>query len=890
MATASETGDATVSTAEAPARAPEIPPGTTVGRYVLMERRGAGAMGAVYVAYDSSLDRRVAVKLVHPTRDSEMTPTTGTPEPSIGGGRSGLLLREAQLAAALSHPNVVTVFDVGLFRDQVFVAMEWLGGGSLRDWQQQRPRRLADVIARYAEAAAGLAAAHTAGLVHRDFKPDNVLIGDDDRARVADFGLAIEAGEGEGDARVCGTPAYMAPEQRRGEAVGPAADQYSFCVALYEAIYAVRPGQDTAGAALSPRRPDGASVPPYLRAILKTGLAADPAARHGSMAEIARALRTPRPARWRVIAVTAGLLATASGAALALSSNTAEGPCDSAGDEIRAAWNARSSATLERAFAATGAPFARDAGSTVIRELDDYAGAWVAARRDRCEATLVRHEQSDALFDLQMQCLSRRRAELGALVDLLGRADAAMVRRAPQAAAELGSIAECRDPDLVLRARGRGLTAARADRDQFDRLHGEAQARSELGQLRAGLEQASRARELAERTGDRELQAIARYDEAYDRDRLGDHDAAAQAMVEAYRASEASGDDHLRARCAIKLMEWSAAHQRDPKESDRWQRLASAITERLGDAPDLVAMFKLSAAVSLEATGRHREAVVRSREALALVEKRGDELAVLRALGVRAHILIDGQVEIADALPFAEREVAIATKLVGPLHPLLGMAYSHRAAARLAMQQTREAIEDYQRALAITVEVFGADSERAGDDLFNLGQVLAQANDLPHAEDHTRRALAIYERRLGANDPRTADARINLGTMLGQDGKLDAALAEVARGVRIYASVAQELPGLHVALGEQGKLLVAAGRLAEAVPVLDRALAHEQDVPDPAGLRFALARALWPDTRARTRARALAEAARDAFAQQGQPRQADLAAVIQWLERHRAPP
>jgi serine/threonine protein kinase len=223
--------------------------GTQVGRYVLLDAVGSGGMGVVYAAYDPELDRKVAIKLLRFDRLG-----------SEAGERDRLRLqREAQAIARLSHPNVVHVYDVGTFGDQVFVAMEFVAGRTLRQWAEEEPRPWREVVDRFALAGRGLAAAHAAGLIHRDFKPDNVLLGDDGRVRVVDFGLARPAGqqpapEGERTPSggtlahpltewgvVVGTPAYMAPEQLRGEASDERSDQLSFCVSLYETLYGERP-------------------------------------------------------------------------------------------------------------------------------------------------------------------------------------------------------------------------------------------------------------------------------------------------------------------------------------------------------------------------------------------------------------------------------------------------------------------------------------------------------------------------------------------------------------------------------------------------------------------------------------------------------------------------
>jgi tRNA A-37 threonylcarbamoyl transferase component Bud32 len=279
-----------------------LAPGARVGRYVVQRLIGRGAMGAVYAASDPDLDRKVAVKLLRADALSD----------AARRRTRARLLREAQAMARLSHPEVITVYDVGAFGNELFVAMEYVEGETLRHWRDARPRAPAEILAVYERAGRGLAAAHEAGLVHRDFKPDNVLIGRDGRVRVTDFGLARSVDDQEAASEVedvtsseaivltttltrtgtlVGTPAYMAPEQLRGGAADARSDVFSFCVALYESLYGERP---FAGSTLPGLRaaieqgtvraaPVLTSVPAGIRGVLLRGLRAAPDERWTSM-------------------------------------------------------------------------------------------------------------------------------------------------------------------------------------------------------------------------------------------------------------------------------------------------------------------------------------------------------------------------------------------------------------------------------------------------------------------------------------------------------------------------------------------------------------------------------------------------------------------------------
>ncbi len=252
-----------------------------LGRYRVVDKLGEGGMGTVWLAHDDDLDRPLAIKLVR------------------GDGDPRRLLREARSMARLSHPNIATVHDVGVHGDGIYVAMEYIDGPTLREWLTRRPA-WPELLSVLAQAGRGLAAAHEAGVIHRDFKPDNVMVARDGRVRVLDFGLAKLAHSAHPDldlstserGGLIGTPRYMAPEQLRGKPVAASSDQFAYCVTVYEAAYGHRPyeGEVLAELAASvlaggPRIPaPHPGVPGGLWPLLQVGLASEPEARHPSMA------------------------------------------------------------------------------------------------------------------------------------------------------------------------------------------------------------------------------------------------------------------------------------------------------------------------------------------------------------------------------------------------------------------------------------------------------------------------------------------------------------------------------------------------------------------------------------------------------------------------------
>src|SRR5712664_821364 len=296
------------------------------GRYKVLGELGTGGMGVVYAAYDPELGRKVAIKLVRPEASASSSASEGRAR----------LLREARAMAQLSHPNAIAIYDVGTFGEQVFIAMEYVDGRTLEEWLSLKKRPWREVISMFVQAGRGLAAAHAAGIVHRDFKPDNVLVGNDGRVRVLDFGLARAAGAADGtnseiaDAhtstekklseragmlslaltepgKLMGTPAYMAPEQLRGQLGDARTDQFSFCIALYQGLYGELPFSGETVATLLDQMDqkktklasESVRVPARLRKVLLRGLSPAREDRYGSMDGLLHELARRPPAIWR---------------------------------------------------------------------------------------------------------------------------------------------------------------------------------------------------------------------------------------------------------------------------------------------------------------------------------------------------------------------------------------------------------------------------------------------------------------------------------------------------------------------------------------------------------------------------------------------------------------
>ncbi|MBL9107609.1 MAG: serine/threonine protein kinase, partial [Myxococcales bacterium] len=483
--------------------------------------------------YDVGLDRKVALKLVR--RQLLNRPAV-----------RDRMVREAKAMARLSSAHVVQVYQVGPHRDGIYVAMEYVEGEALGAWLEARPRSWQAVLRTLGGAGRGLAAAHAAGLVHRDFKPENVLVDADGHARVLDFGLVhSEHGTGSmgdtdelsqsaagvedtvhstgaGDVversalhwsvrltrfgRTVGTPAYMSPEQHFGEPVGPYSDQYSFAVTLYEALYGARPFNGDSWDSLKaqvrrgevPPPPPDSRVPGWVHKILVRGLAVAPAQRWPNMQAMVDALeRDPRRTRMRVVGLVGlvGLVVAASAAsyALATARTAAVDRCGGGAQELAGVWDEARRHDLRRAFAATRASFAEDVLRRTSTRLDAYADAWAAAHRAACEAN-VAGNQTDNLLDLRMACLGRQRTRVSALVDVLATADRSVVENAVQAVAALPSAQACADAEALLAAPPPSDPQTTLRVDQMRRQLAQAGALEDTGRYEQGLVLAEKVR------------------------------------------------------------------------------------------------------------------------------------------------------------------------------------------------------------------------------------------------------------------------------------------------------------------------------------------------------------------------------------------------------------
>ena len=830
-------------------------PGSRIGRYVVLGKLGTGAMGVVHVAYDPELDRKVALKLLKPRGG----------DPADARAR---LQREAQALAKLGHPNVVAVHDVGIHAGQLFVSMEFVAGQTLHQWMEQDgeasgPRPWRQVLARFIDAGRGLAAAHAAGLVHRDFKPDNVMLGDDGRVRVMDFGLARgkdEVGEASEVAEVgqraalgtttggllvsrltqtgavLGTPAYMAPEQFHGELADARSDQFGFCVSLYEALYGERPfAGDTVGvlavellereAIRSPPKRSG--VPSWVRAIVVRGLAKQPDERWPSMEPLLDAL-SHDPAisrrRWGAAALVLGLLGGATWALWSASLRDAQ-TCANMERHLDGVWDEARRAELGAAFERAPMTYAEDTWTRVEPYLDRYAAAWVQARAEACEAT-HRGEQSGELLDLRMACLDERLVRLRATVDVFALSDDAVVGNAVQTAANLPGLERCADLEALTAAIPPPEKPEVAARVEALTVHlAEAETRLLAGVIDEGLEFAAEVRAEAEALAYEPLMARAWLAEGKLQAEAGAYEEAETSLRRAYASALGQNMTAEAAIAASVLVHVVGTSQARHADGRRWAEHAEPLARASGDE-DLQATFANYLAVLAQAEGAPAEARAGFMHALTLWERSvGPEHPnignALANLGVVAH----AEGNYSEARTNLERALEIRQKAVGPRHPDVAYTLTNLGAVAKSQGDLEAARRYHERALPLFEAVYGPKHMTVAASLNNLASVIRGEGELDEARNYIERAVSIFEEALGPRHPSLASALNNLGGIARDQGKAGEARRHFERALSIKEEALDpKHPSVATTLTSIGSLMVSEGELEQARPILERAL------------------------------------------------------------------
>ena len=897
--------------------------GDIIGRYVVLTRLGAGAMGVVFAAYDPELDRKVAIKLLKPHG------------PDLLDGSAGMhrLLREAQALARLNHTNVVGVHDVGVHLGQVFVAMEFVEGMTLSAWLAAQRRSWREVVRVFTAAGRGLEAAHAAGIVHRDFKPDNVMVGDDGRVRVMDFGLAraeAEAAEARrshdaaakpGDlarsralaaeltqaGALMGTPLYMSPEQFHGEPATPLCDQFAFCVALYEALYGQQPfaGETvpeltlavTSGA-LRPA-PRGARAPSWLHKAIVRGLSTRPSARHPGMTALLRELETGDARRRRMwfglgVAALVGVAAGGIGHQRIDHARRVEA-CELAGQVLAAEWDESARTRVSDGLLESGTSFAADTAERVLPWLERYVREWSEHRTAACTRRTVDGTWDDATFDKSLWCLEERRLAFLSLIEELGRADAIMAEKAVRAATELGSSASCVDPVVLAGRPTPPEPALRPQAAEVLAALAQADALGSAGKFADGLAIAGQARERAQALDWAPLVAAARFSEAQLANWLGDYAAAEAAAIDVFTSAGRARDWNVAASAAQLLITNVGSYQARPREGGVWAALTELAIHHAGDPLQIREAVRLNAlGIVADEAGDHAAACRLYEQALAIFERaHGPEsllvARVVNNLGI-AHKLMG---DVAAARAMYGRALAIRERVLGPDHPEVASVLNNLGNLLDLIGDAEAARTAYERALMIRLRALGPEHPQVASLRVNLGTLHAARGELPEAEFLCADARASLERTLGPEHPDVAQALDCLGDVrlaladpaTARDLHARAlTLREAAFGAEHFDNV-ESLRGL-------GRASAALGEPAAALSAFERAvalMAGDSDRATSAAATLELARALWDAPASaggdRGRARALVEQARAGLPPREELR-ATAARLDAWLGEH----
>ena len=825
--------------------------GDNVGRYTVLERIGSGGMGVVYAAFDPQLDRRVALKVMHANSDG----------PSGSAGRARLL-REAQAMAKLSHPNVITVHDVGTYGDRVFVAMEFIEGATLRDWMDSE-RSWPDLVDAFVSAGRGLAAAHAAGLVHRDFKPDNVLMGHDGRVLVMDFGLARRAAprtgpiaeqlqelgtsssNAAGETRdlnltrtgaMLGTPAYMAPEQHRGEHIGPHADQFSFCVALYEALYRERPFEGASMASLAINVLDGhirnaprdTKVPTWLRAVVVRGLAVSPEDRHPSMdALLAELQRDPPQARhpWLVAGIAVGIGGLITAVYMGTRSNRLEA-CKTSAEAVDAVWSAQRKESLAALFENATAPYANASWQSMGRALDGYADAWKTVYNVRCTADAkARARRTPKFDDPGLLCLDDQLSDLDYLLEEFERDGGvdASVTRAAKAVQSLPAPATCTSVRRNDASDAR-LTAEPARRDKLDDVHAllsRGRAEVALG-LPLSRETLDRALARASAIDAPRLQSEALLLGARALLRQGEATEAESKLRESILYAAQTGRADVEAEAWTLTMDIVALRQGLYDEGRRVSLGAQAAIARAGDDPIDRAELLTGLGTLALAEGSYDMARQQFGKAL---EVQAEHLPSGDARLSDTHAWIgaalEGMGRYDQAAAHHKASLAIREQVLGSSHPDVARSLLHLASA-LQGAMMLEAVEGTLIRARMLLDPEGVVSladlpeptpePAIPEDLFaaldhpvQLARCLDQLGVLRRSQEQFEeagrlhaRAVAILQRALGPVHRDVGYARVNLGLALADQRRHSDALPHLRRGLEVWTKT---LPHGHADLG-----------------------------------------------------------------------------------------
>jgi tetratricopeptide (TPR) repeat protein/predicted Ser/Thr protein kinase len=785
-----------------------------VGRFAILELLGEGGMGTVYAVYDEQLDRRVALKLVKGVQS-----TTAHQR----------MLREARAMAKLSHPNVVPVFEVGEHEGQMYLAMEFVKGQTLAQWLEEEKPTWTEVVTTYLQAGRGLCAAHAEGLVHRDFKPQNAVMGADGRVRVLDFGLAATHHDPKQESQdtlkprpagaaiessltksgaVLGTPAYMPREQWTAGIVDHRSDQFSFCVSLWEAVYGSRPfsgdttveifGNIANDTLVDPPKSD---APAKLRVVLQRGLRSEPDERWESLEALLSELEgliDDRPRRTRTLVIGVA----AAGASFALGLPAYESwvrdrqtrACQKEAIERTAGlWDPQIRARVETGLLDTGANFASASSDRVLQQVDAYVETLTDVDRRACLAATVEESWTPDDHGRAQWCLAERTRDLTAVLARLQNADPLVAASAVTATAELVRPQQCLDQERLRRLPAPPLDAQRRRTEATRANLAEAWARRATGDLPGGL---GRARAVVEQASDDpSLRAEALYASGIISAGLGDFAASEAALLDAFFVASGVRDYETSASTAEALADVIGVELERHGDGAGWARHAKLALDELGVEPS-----HPRSAEHLSTLSRLQNARGNYQEARTLR---------MQALDIRERVF-------------------------GSEHPLVANDLNNLANVESTLGNGQESLKLHQRALAIDEAVYGPEHPRVAAKLGDLAANYIVLGKPDVALEHYERALSLTEAALGSDHPDVARLLTAIGPLLNKTGDPDRAEAALLRALELReASLRHDHPDIGRTLNNLANVYYRAGDYKRAGPLYERALTITQQALAP---------------------------------------------------------
>lgn len=822
--------------------------GESVGRYSLVEHLGTGGMGVVYLARDIDLDRNVALKMLKldSTQPSALT---------IPG-----IFREAKLMAQIASPHVVSVYDVGQVGDQPYIAMEYVDGVTLRQWLAQ-PRRALEIVELFVQIGTGVAAAHRANIVHRDFKPANVLVAapqarGEPVAKVSDFGVASvsaipQAGattgrmgrgtNGHHASTSAGTPAYMAPEQRAGQPATAASDQYSVCVALYEALYQRHPTRPLTF-------PKDSAVPSSVERLIRKGLADDPSDRCKSMdswtSQLARAARAHRTRgkRWTMYGLVAAAAAACAFAILQPKRAAIASACLDAGRPAELVWS--------RDLARWRHPSLRDA--PVSKHFADIMGrnvaTWSKLRRQSCvelEVAPIAAAVSSTPI-ARIACLDEYLSEMRSVVDyftvhqghelvanLAHSSEIEFVDHAISAAVGMSSVEKCQHPYVATEADSPAWTSsARLLATAAREMIGKAKGYANVGDIQEIERDVAQMAVLVPLLGNANLRA--EYWNAYARLMQDDSrfDDALRLFKLSARDAAVAGNDELRAENWIAVAELVYQIRPNIEEQEKYVSFASESVLRAQNPPGMVAVLRKAESILLAEQGKYALACEKRRESLAMANLVYDKDSVIRSQYLLDWgVCLREQDQLSQASSIAEEALAILKKNLGEGHLSVALALYELALIRTNEGLYAEAHPLYAEAIRLCKNHLGEDSPQCAGLYINVGRAYRREEKFAASRQVLEFALSKVVPALGENSRAATYGQLQLAsTAVGEkDWKTAEALLTKARHQSVKANGAGHSSVAFIDI-ERGDMMRARGRCDAAdamyrrvLPILEKA-------------------------------------------------------------------